>query len=84
VEKQHTPGPWFYDESIATKILINAKHAAVAVVPYLDDEAKANARLLAAAPELFDALQALVSAVSEPALVAQAHAALRKAQGKLE
>ena len=84
MEKQHTPGPWFYDDSLKSKIMINAKRAAVAVVPYLDEEAKANARLLAAAPELLDALQALVGAVSDPALVAQAQAAIRKAQGKPE
>lgn len=59
MKKQHTPGPWFYDDSLKGRLVINSERANVAVIPYLDREAIANARLIAAAPELLAALKAL-------------------------
>ena len=90
----HTPGPWQYLRSPSGPIRVGPSHnctVAVAPFPPTGDQ-EANARLIAAAPELFDALNALVNAVSpddndkscepyfRPALKA-ARAALAKAQG---
>lgn len=57
---KHTPGPWFYDDSLKSRITINSSTASIAAIPYLDKEAVANARLIAAAPELLAALNAIV------------------------
>lgn len=54
---QHTSGPWFYDDSLKGRLVINSERANVAVIPYLDQEAIANARLIAAAPELLAAVK---------------------------
>lgn len=59
MNEQHTPGPWFYDDSLKGRLVINSERASVAVVPYLDREAIANARLIAAAPDMLAALKAL-------------------------
>lgn len=89
-----TPGPWQYLRSPSGPIRVGPSHnctVAVAPFPPTGDQ-EANARLIAAAPELFDALNALVNAVSpddndksyephfRPALKA-ARTALAKAQG---
>lgn len=76
--KQHTPGPWFYDDSLKGRLVINSERASVAVIPYLDAEAIANARLIAAAPELLEALKDMVDAYgasSNPIAVAAIHRA---------
>lgn len=57
--KQHTPGPWFYDDSLKGRLVINSERANVAVVPYLDQEAVANARLIAAAPDMLAVLKSI-------------------------
>lgn len=61
MKAQHTPGPWSleYDYSLVMK------HHIVTAGPIGPDEAsqeekKANARLIAAAPELLEALKAIV------------------------
>lgn len=51
-----TPGPWFYDDSMKGRIAINSERAHIATIPYLDVEAKASARLIAAAPDLLTRL----------------------------
>ena len=55
----HTPGPWTFDE--ATGMVIAANGGVVKETPTDDEqiseeEAAANARLIAAAPELLDCL----------------------------
>lgn len=60
---QHTPGPWFYDDSMKGRLAINSERASIAVIPYLDAEAIANARLIATAPELLAALKSLADQV---------------------
>lgn len=58
----HTPGPWIDDghDGIETQI-VNSKWGAVAHVIHNGDSSQqsANARLIAAAPELLKALQTL-------------------------
>ena len=62
---QHTPGPWeIFPSATKQEITVGnyGVHAplvlASAVVPGLDYQAWANARLIAAAPELLEALEA--------------------------
>lgn len=58
---KHTPGPWTYDETWA---LILAEHgaeiAAVHAARSVKGEPQANARLIAAAPTMYEALQAII------------------------
>lgn len=94
---QHTPGPWVNGgpqcATIATKAEGGNLGERVAIV--FDDEislgdAKANARLIAAAPELLAALQAMLGAAHESpvmcednaATIAQARAIVSKARGE--
>lgn len=62
MKTQHTPGPWFHGDT--GQIWSNEHRIGVA---YLTDYAKrlpqeANAKLIAAAPEMLDALKALMHA----------------------
>ena len=57
---KHTPGPWTLHELDSTRILGKDGAVANAYAPsHLVTEADANARLIAAAPELLEALGAL-------------------------
>ena len=97
----HTPGPWAIvdrDDSLVIKTESQAKtkygasrYACLGGFDRHDDkqyaEAKANARLIAAAPDLLDALSVLVELVSfqicgddHPAII-NARAAIAKATG---
>lgn len=69
-EMKHTPGPWKFDPAYATYGRYSRGEPAVIETPRGDiiidqgvgrghDEAKANARLIAAAPELYEALKAI-------------------------
>lgn len=96
---KHTPGPWrFYTEPQPNgcPIVGNGRGLMLAMlahsVNYPDqrDEANANARLIAAAPELLDALQWLVDLMPDPELdidtvqreqVIKAKAVIAKATG---
>ena len=56
---KHAPGPWRYDDSMSSRFSINAGPYIVAdVVRSQGDESIANARLIAAAPDLLIACQA--------------------------
>lgn len=72
----HSPGPWTLDE--ASRISVHGSACVAFVVNettsiadvcasynVTDDVAMANARLIAAAPELFEALRALVEATED-------------------
>ena len=62
--KEHTPGPWTADE-MATEFTIYGGGLMVADVHKdvmeLDDEMRANARLIAAAPDLLAACELMVA-----------------------
>ena len=87
----HTPGPWRHDGG-----LVRAKAYAVAVVTGDGvvrfstslDEISANARLIAAAPDLLAACEAIVALedgqgrLNLPMCAGQARAALARATGK--
>lgn len=62
---QHTPGPWivlpWYARNGSEIITIQAVNRTVADCPGNDALAKANAQLIASAPEMLSALERLVS-----------------------
>jgi hypothetical protein len=96
-EPLHTPGPWLRHKSCNTfqivagadgngdpnELVATIHPAAITIDPEPCDETRANARLISAAPEMFDALQAIVDAFGEKdsLIMAQAKAALAKAKG---
>ena len=88
----YTPGPWVIAEEVQGRIgrmqpciLGQGSELAVVSVRADDREEDANARLIAAAPELLAALKALIA---EPDLKPwseewdQAHSAVAKAEGR--
>ena len=85
----HTPGPWHCDESCGGLAIESKAHGNVGLVN-LARASKADAQLIAAAPELLHALQALMDAWPEgeacinPASSAfdLAYAAIAKVEGK--
>lgn len=91
---KHTPGPWEackvgdYGDYDGRCLVVLGDDMRVAVALGEDKTAKANARLIAAAPDLLDALQDLVAMLPDPeldnddvqkALVCNALAAIKKA-----
>jgi len=94
---KHTPGPWYVaDTKIRTSI--NSEHKHIAMVNYsyrgiesdvMGEEHEANARLIAAAPDLLAALQGLLRGIFDgpdeadaAMLIAKARDAVNKAIGK--
>jgi hypothetical protein len=64
----HTPGPWFYEAiSYEINIFSDDKQWPIATIkrsalsPNLDDRAKSNAKLIAAAPDMLEALEAFIA-----------------------
>lgn len=95
---KHTPGPWLLIDATDDEIAITTDaRMADDIVPIvevqigwdepLESEQRANARLIAAAPDLLEACQglldALPSATTHPAIKA-ARAAIAKATGDAE
>lgn len=66
-QAQHTPGPWQYDDNECPWVFDQSGNTVAKIFSskpdgvFLGDETKANARLIAAAPELLEALQAMVA-----------------------
>jgi hypothetical protein len=63
METKHTPGPWAKYGSVIRSL--SGSERKVAEVRVLDDEGQANAKLIAAAPDLLAALQKLHVSLSE-------------------
>lgn len=92
-ETLHTPGPWEPDIRLAQALVVDSNGNAIADIArhefsdteqsYSDECIAANARLIAAAPDMFDALRAIVDAYGDQdsLLIDQARAALAKAEG---
>jgi hypothetical protein len=86
VSAKHTPGPWSLD-SDAGQVHIVAAGAAIARVMAMrsDGCGEANARLIAAAPDLLEALQAVIdhgSMTGADWASDKARAAIAKATGE--
>lgn len=64
----HTPGPWWVQDNteqdgVGHQLRVDSACGAVADcgrTPFVDDEMRANARLIAAAPEMLEVLEELV------------------------
>ena len=92
-----TPGPWRIQELPSREVLLKRRHWAVGQanapargVALAFGETEANARLIAAAPELYAALKdvlriaraASIGVTGNAARIAKAEAALAKARGE--
>lgn len=64
---KHTPGPWHIDGSKQEGLTVRNGQAAVAVIPgYGVGQRMEDARLIAAAPELLEALKFAQSIIGHP------------------
>lgn len=95
-EAKHTPGPWTFDHDwhrLPTVLGADGRHVCLIEKKREIAECKANAALIAAAPDLLTALkalriQALQSSVADPAnewgreALALTSAAIAKAEGR--
>ena len=97
---QHTPGPWVEcgqgtllhpvtNNPITTEVVEAIGFGRIFEVYHYSNENEANARLIAAAPELLEALIALESGVRNwisegvsPEMLASARAAIARAEGR--
>lgn len=95
----HTPGPWLHVEGTH---FVGTDDADTQTICYTDDhrnrrkrsqaEHEANARLIAAAPELLEALKGLINVCTHPQstkadmkqIAREARAAIAKAEGELK
>lgn len=76
-----TPGPWAVQDQ-GVRLVIDTATGAVAHVPYTDQQAQIDARLIAAAPELLAALiEARAFIPPYLAAASRAREALEKATG---
>lgn len=64
--QNHTPGPWSVDLSNRNSVTVRDNNYPVAEMWLSDGRHHANARLIAAAPELLEALQLLDQAHNGP------------------
>lgn len=90
---KHTPGPWEVKEScepLSTgwndpKCLVLVNGELLADLSFMDDGShSANAHLIAAAPELLEALKDIVNGVGrQEGYVVRAQRVIAKAEGKL-
>ena len=91
---KHTPGPWYWTESVTEgEWVIEANHSgfpSICNVTEIKKEWKcgdtlANARLIAAAPDFLDVVEALSEYAGDDEIPQQlidaAHSAIAKAQG---
>ena len=82
---KHTPGPWQIADGESRRVyLINHGRDAVGETVYTDTRNPADARLIAAAPDLLAALQSLINDQRDANLpiLSQARAAITKATGE--
>ena len=76
-----TPGPWVVGGNEGNKLSVNADPYFVALVDEGNSQ-EANARLIAAAPELLEALQDLQARACIYVNTSKAEAAINKATGE--
>jgi hypothetical protein len=62
---KYTPGPWEYNWNATRWVIDSAPAHAIACTAGYEPENKANARLIAAAPELVEALRGFVDGAGE-------------------
>lgn len=57
---KHTPGPWKATFKAGTYLIQSPEWRTIALAGYTDSEDDANARLIAAAPDLLEAIRSMV------------------------
>lgn len=85
----HTPGPWLFHEGLGWCLVKAGNREVLKYMHSPDHENQANARLIAAAPELLEVLEDLLYAYCDPGnqggdhdeKVEAARAAIAKARG---
>lgn len=83
---KHTPGPWYYrpEDKLILQDMRGLMKLHIAQVCMQADDTEHNAHLIAAAPELLEALESFVFEFGdkcERATVVKARAAIAKAKG---
>lgn len=83
---KHTPGPWIWKTDLhGTRVGIKESDFIIAQICYQREETEANARLIAAAPELLEVLQGCLDSMSFEShehIRAAALRAITKAEGE--
>lgn len=77
---QHTPGPWYVQKSHKRNIMYDGEIIATARP---DKEAEANARLIAAAPELLENLARIIDRIEESGLQDNFPSAYKRAKAAI-
>ena len=62
-KQNYTPGPWAFD-SAHDQVIVESGFGNVAIAETYGEDWEANARLIAAAPEMLEALQLVVERLS--------------------
>jgi hypothetical protein len=83
----HTPGPWSVVETKGGARIVDDADYTVAKIPWelhdiFDPTSTADALLIAAAPDMLSALEAVIEESKSPYLRARARAAIAKAKGE--
>lgn len=65
MKPKHTPGPWHVTSMTLNLVVVGANGGAVARTDYAGTLDEDNARLIAAAPEMLDALERLLSVIEK-------------------
>jgi len=78
---QHTPGPWVAVTSWGDTFIQNAEGDIVFFLSVEDGVKTADLKLMAAAPELLEALKNIVNVGLSTSCIADARAAITKATG---
>ena len=86
---EHTPGPWFYERDFDYYLIETEDGHAVVTGKDNTEGNEADYRLIAAAPDLLEALRDMVALVrdvapqyAESTVAANARAAIAKAEGR--
>jgi len=88
----HTPGPWTIDDTREYLDKACVRHNGIVVCSFLDrcgfaKEGKANARLIAAAPDLLEACKRLLAVVEQltldSPLISDGHTAAKHARAAI-
>ena len=84
---KHTPGPWAVSSTERRYVReVNGKRYVASCTDSQDyrtyEEAEANARLIACAPEMLEALQDLCDTLGECGMTEKARAAIARAEGE--
>lgn len=84
---KHTPGPWLYDYAPGYCGELIALEDGTTLAEFVTEPSEANARLIAAAPDLLDALTDVMNFVAADLIDSdvgvKARAAIAKAKGQV-